>query len=125
MSELRRRYPAGAETQPDGSTHFRVWAPEPRQIALRLESGGSGGRARDIDLEKEDDGYYSALVDDAPAGTRYRYVLDGDPLADPASRYQPDGPFGPSEVVDSSRFQWQHSPGRGVQLAGQVLYELH
>ena len=123
MSEIRRRYPAGAETQPDGSTHFRVWAPEPRQIALRIER--NGGDARDVELEQEDDGYHSVLVEHAPAGARYRYVLDGDAMADPASRYQPDGPFGPSEVVDPAQFQWQYSPGRGVQPAGQVLYELH
>ena len=123
MSDLQRRYAAGAETQPDGSTHFRVWAPQPRQIALRIEGGG--GSARDVALEKEADGYYSALVEDAPPGTRYRYVLDGDALPDPASRYQPDGPFGPSEVVNPTQFQWRHSPGRGVQLAGQVISELH
>ena len=46
MSEIRRRYPAGAEAQPDGSTHFRVWAPEPRQIALRIEDGDNDARRR-------------------------------------------------------------------------------
>ena len=73
----------------------------------------------------EADGYYSLLVADAGAGTRYRYVLDGDALADPASRYQPEGPFGPSEVIDPERFHWEHSLARGVELAGQVIYELH
>src|SRR5262245_25700676 len=107
MSDIPRRYAAGAETQPDGSTHFRVWAPEPRQITLRVE----GGRAtHDVTLEQEADGYHSALVEGAGPGTRYRYVLDGDALPDPASRYQPDGPFGPSEVVDPAAFQWQHPP---------------
>src|SRR4029453_11815590 len=123
MSELRRRYPAGAEIQPDGSTHFRVWAPEPRQISLRIERPDD--RPRDIALDQETDGYSSALGADADAGTRYRYVLDGDPLADPASRYQPDGPFGPSEVVDPTRFSWEHASPSGVELAGQVLYEMH
>ena len=74
----------GAEAQPDGSTHFRVWAPEPRQVALRIEDGDN---TRDVALDQEADGYYSLLVADAGAGTRYRYVLDGDALADPASRY--------------------------------------
>jgi maltooligosyltrehalose trehalohydrolase len=123
MSEVRRRYPAGAESQPDGSTHFRVWAPEPRHITLRIERPGD--KPRDIALEREADGYYSALVANAVAGTRYRYVLDGDALADPASRFQPDGPFGPSEVIDASQFSWKQSSPRGVELAGQVLYELH
>jgi maltooligosyltrehalose trehalohydrolase len=123
MSEARRRYPAGAELQPDGSTHFRVWAPEPRQIALRIER--SDDKPRDIALQRETEGYYSALVADTAAGTRYRYVLDGDALADPASRFQPDGPFGPSEVVDPTRFSWKQPIPSGVELEGQVLYEMH
>jgi maltooligosyltrehalose trehalohydrolase len=123
MSEVRRRYPAGAEVQPDGSTHFRVWAPEPRQIALRIERPDD--TPRDIALEREADGYYSALVAEAIAGTRYRYVLDGDALPDPASRFQPDGPFGPSEVVDPTRYSWSQPSPRSIQLAGQVLYEMH
>ena len=123
MSEIRRRYPVGAEAQPDGSTHFRVWAPEPRQITLRIE--GDGGGPHDIRLEKEADGYYSVLLEEARPGTRYRYVLDGDALPDPASRYQPDGPFGASEVIDPAQFTWRYSREDGVTLAGQVLYELH
>jgi maltooligosyltrehalose trehalohydrolase len=84
------------------------------------------GAVRDLALEQESDGYYAAQVDEASAGTRYFYVLDGDPLPDPASRFQPDGPFGPSEVVDPARFAWdQATSSRGVSLAGQVLYEMH
>jgi len=124
MSDLRRRYPVGAETQPDGSTHFRVWAPEPRQIALRVIA--PDGASRDLALEEESDGYYAAHVDGAGEGTRYFYVLDGDPLPDPASRFQPDGPFGPSEVVNPTRFSWDQATSfPGVKLAGQVLYEMH
>jgi maltooligosyltrehalose trehalohydrolase len=52
-------------------------------------------------------------------------VLDGDLFPDPASRFQPDGPFGPSEVVDPTRFSWEQPSPPGVELAGQVLYEMH
>ncbi len=121
MSGIQRRYAAGAEAQPDGSTHFRVWAPEPRQVSLRIE----GSRPREIPLDKEEGGYYSVQVGEAGEGTRYRYVLDGDALPDPASRSQPDGPFGPSEVVDPSSFHWQNASPRSLQLAGQVLTEIH
>ena len=120
MSGIQRRYAAGAEVQPGGSTHFRVWAPQPRQISLRIEDG----RTRDIPLDKEDDGYYSALVEGASDGTRYRYVLDGDALPDPASRYQPEGPFGPSQVVDPSAYRWEHKT-HGVELGGQIISEIH
>src|SRR5919201_1128458 len=111
MSDVRRRYPAGAETQPDGSTHFRVWAPEPRQIILRIDRGDHVSH-RDIPLDPEADGYHSALVADVGPGVRYRFVLDGDPLSDPASRFQPEGPFGPSEVVDPTAFRWEHPSPR-------------
>ncbi len=106
MSEICRRLPVGAEAQPDGSTHFRVWAPDPRTVSLKLECGAL---SRTIRLEREEHGYYSALVEGAGAGTRYRYLLDDEPLADPASRYQPDGPFGPSEVVDPAAFGWRQT----------------
>ena len=125
MSGLRRRYAAGAEIQPDGSVHFRVWAPQPRQVALRIEEDT---RHRDIPLEQEEqgDGYYSVCLADIGAGTRYRFVLDdGEALPDPASRYQPDGPFGPSQVVNPASFRWEHASPKGVELAGQVMYELH
>src|SRR4051812_32052734 len=113
MTDIRRRYAMGAEVQPDGSTHFRVWAPDARDITLRIEEGSGG--ARDVALEQEEDGYRSALVEKAGAGTRYRYVIDGEALADPGSRWQPEGPFGPSEVVDHSTYRWEHSP-KGVEL---------
>jgi hypothetical protein len=76
-------------------------------------------------LDKEDDGYYSALVGGAGPGTLYRFVIDGDSLPDPASRFQPEGPFGPSEVIDPSVFRWQYASPKGVELAGQVLSEIH
>jgi maltooligosyltrehalose trehalohydrolase len=85
----------------------------------------SDGAPRDLALEEQSDGYYAARVDDAGGGTRYLYVVDGDPMPDPASRFQPDGPFGPSEVIDPARFRWEQSSFPGVTLVGQVLYEMH
>ena len=46
-----------------------------------------------------------------PAGDRYRYLLDGTELADPASRAQPDGVHGPSEVVDLAAARWADAAG--------------
>jgi len=41
------------------------------------------------------------------AGGRYAFLLDDDshPYPDPASRFQPGGPHGPSEVVDAATFR--------------------
>jgi maltooligosyltrehalose trehalohydrolase len=113
----------GPEVQPDGSTHFRVWAPKPREIRLVIHR--ENGPDIEIPLEREDDGYCSAVVPDSGGGTRYRYRLDGKLFPDPASRYQPEGTFGPSEVVDPSRYAWGDHAWRGLTLEGQVMYELH
>jgi maltooligosyltrehalose trehalohydrolase len=117
--EHQRRFPIGAEPGPDG-THFRVWAPRRRAVDVALEGGGTRPLAR------EAGGYFAGRVADACAGTRYRFRLDGgDRFPDPASRFQPDGPHGPSEVVDPAAFRWTDAGWRGVSARGQVLYEMH
>ncbi len=116
-----RRFPIGAEVRPDG-THFRVWAPAPRNIELVLEGDHSGDR---VALEKEADGYYSAFASGVGAGTRYKYRLDGALYPDPASRFQPEGPAGPSQVVDPGRYRWSSGQTRGIEMHGQIMYELH
>jgi maltooligosyltrehalose trehalohydrolase len=80
-----------------------------------------------VTLEPEGDGYFSGLVAEAGAGTLYRYRLDDEPelYADPASRFQPEGPHGPSQVIDPDAFQWHDHHWSGVPLEGQVLYEMH
>jgi len=119
---VKRRLPFGAEVLPGSGVHFRVWAPRRRRVEVVLEDGGAG-RA----LEPEAHGWHAGTVDEAAAGTRYRYRLDGDdPLVpDPASRFQPDGPHGPSEVIDPSSFAWTDAAWPGLTRRGQVVYELH
>jgi maltooligosyltrehalose trehalohydrolase len=69
---------------------------------------------------------FSALVPEARVGDRYRYLLDGKgPFPDPASRFQPDGVHGPSEVVDATLFKWTDSNWTGISLDELVIYELH
>ena len=102
--------------------HFRVWAPATESVSLVIERNG---QSRDVPLDSESDGYRAAFVEEAAPGTRYRYRLDGDLLPDPASRYQPEGPFGASEVVDPGRYSWTSVRSAGVSMRGQVIYEMH
>jgi maltooligosyltrehalose trehalohydrolase len=70
-------------------------------------------------------GYFHAFVEDIAAGALYRYRLnDEKERPDPASRSQPQGVHGPSQIVDS-RFSWNDSDWRGLPLEKYVLYELH
>ena len=122
MSSVTRRYPVGAEPQPEGGVHFRVWAPDAGSLSLVLERDG---QQRDVPLARQEHGYYAVLAADADAGTRYWYRVDGGLLPDPASRWQPDGPFAASEVVDPKRFAWTVPESPGLSIRGQVVYEMH
>jgi maltooligosyltrehalose trehalohydrolase len=83
------------------------------------------GRER-YSLSHEDGGYFSGSIV-ASAGDRYRLMLGDDEklYPDPASRFQPEGPHGPSEIVDPAAFPWTDSGWKGASREGHVVYELH
>jgi len=120
-AEPVRRLPVGAEPQPDGGVHFRVWAPRCREVAVEIEG------AEPAALQAETDGYFALWSQSAQAGMRYRFRLDRGKVAlpDPASRFQPDGPHGPSEIVDPESFAWTDGAWRGVAREHLVIYEMH
>lgn len=112
----------GATSEP-GGVRFRVWAPERHEVELRVETAG---REATHALRKDADGFFGALVAGLGPGDLYRFRLDGEgPFPDPASRFQPHGVHGPSEVVDPSTFAWSDAGWRGVPLEALVTYELH
>jgi len=117
----------GAEIEKAGGVHFRVWAPKHQRVEVVLEAGPGAPAA--IALQAEGQGYFTGSVAHVRAGTRYRYKLgthESELFPDPASRYQPEGPHGPSEVVDPSSFCWTDRDWAGLAgIEGQVLYELH
>jgi maltooligosyltrehalose trehalohydrolase len=101
---------------------FRVWAPFPNQLFLRLTAAGSVEQEVPMQRDGED------FVATAPAsiGDRYTYVFpDGSAIPDPVSRSLPDGVQGPTEIVDPNAFQWTDSAWRGRELRDYVIYELH
>jgi maltooligosyltrehalose trehalohydrolase len=123
-SDRQRRLPVGAEVCPEG-VDFRVWAPRRKRVEVVIESASSNPETA-YELSAETEGYFSGLVTSAAAGALYRFRLDGgDSFPDPASRFQPDGPHGPSQVIDPASFLWTDGGWAGCDIAGQVMYELH
>jgi len=78
-----------------------------------------------FELQAEGGGYFSAHVSGAQAGMLYKFKLNGGSFPDPASRFQPEGPHGPSQIVDPRHFKWTDHDWRGVHCDGQIIYELH
>ncbi|HEY1514319.1 MAG TPA: alpha-amylase family glycosyl hydrolase, partial [Gaiellaceae bacterium] len=108
------RRPCGALPFDDG-VEFRVWAPRPSRVAVRVHD-------REHPLERVDDGIWAAEVFADP-GDDYLFAPDGELLPDPWSRSQPNGLRGPSRIVDTSEFSI--APGPRLTIEELVLYELH
>ena len=109
--------PFGARPGADGTTEFRVWAPRAESLALRV-----GGRA--VGLADAGHGVREATIE-AAGGDDYAFVVDGNELPDPCTRWQPGGLRGASRVLDPASFEWSDDGFRPAPLADQVLYELH
>jgi maltooligosyltrehalose trehalohydrolase len=116
-----RRMPIGAEPQAGGGVHFRVWAPRCREVAVEVE-----GLDPTV-MEAEPQGYFSCRVQSAWVGMRYRFRLDrsNPALPDPASRFQPAGPHGPSKIVAADGFAWNDRSWSGIPRDRLVIYEMH
>jgi maltooligosyltrehalose trehalohydrolase len=122
VSDSGWRPSLGAWPVGDG-VEFRVWAPEKTCVELILEGPD---RRESRALEGQAEGYWTARVPGLGAGARYRYRLDDEgPFPDPASRSQPEGVHGPSQVVDPGAFEWTDGAWRGPVLDDLVVYELH
>ncbi len=122
-----RRYPIGAEPTGHGQTHFRLWAPKGKRVDVVLEDSAEPEATRTFHpLKREANGYFSGIAP-VDTGGRYRFRVDGAKNfhPDPASRSQPEGPHRSSVVVDSSAFRWSDASWPGIEMPGQVLYEMH
>ncbi len=117
---MKRRHelPFGAELVADG-VRFRLWAPKAKAVALRVEGQG------DLEMARAPGGWFERVVPSAGPGSRYHFIVDGQAVPDPASRFQPADVHGPSEVIDPTAYDWRDEAWRGRPFEELVLYELH
>lgn len=107
----------GAAPARDGVT-FRLWAPAAKRVEVILEEPHN--------MQRLDDGWFAATLAAATPGSHYRFLIDGEmQVPDPASRYQPDGVFGPSEVIDHGSYRWRATEWRGRPWEEAVVLEAH
>jgi maltooligosyltrehalose trehalohydrolase len=107
----------GARLTAEGAS-FRLWAPAARRVDLLVETPHP--------LERGSDGWFAADVAGVKAGDHYRFRIDNEiDIPDPASAFQPDDVFGPSELIDHSAYRWCASDWRGRPWHETVLLEAH
>jgi maltooligosyltrehalose trehalohydrolase len=112
----------GAHYLGAGKCRFIVWAPELKDVTVRIVSPAE----RLIAMTRDEWGYFQAEVENVLPGTQYFYRLGPDhEYPDPASQYQPLGVHGPSELVDHETFQWEDDSWKGINLSDLIAYELH
>jgi maltooligosyltrehalose trehalohydrolase len=111
----------GANRLADGRWEFLLWAANARTVSLHLLHSGEL-----LTMTPLSRGYFRRTVENLEPGTRYLFQLDGArELPDPASRFQPEGVHGPSEVVDLNQFQWTDQNWQGRTLERSIFYEIH
>ena len=98
---------------------FRVWAPNAKQVEIKIGSDLLG-------MTAGEDGWWLVEIPGDGAGVDYAFVLDrDDPLPDPRSPWQPNGIHGASRTVDHAAFQWTDQHWRPPPLSSTIFYELH
>ena len=111
----------GADYLGGGRCCFTVWAPFTDKVEVRLVSP----RESILELERDEQGYHQGIVESVEPGNLYLYRLsDGKECPDPASRFQPQGVHGPSQIVNPD-FSWNDHSWIGLPLRDYIIYELH
>jgi len=125
MTAISRKYEVGAEVLSEGGVNFRVWAPGKQHLAVVLWD--KLGQPAEYPMQPQAGGYFAGTIAEASANDLYQFrVNDGKAtFPDPASRFQPHVPAGPSQIIDASQFPWSDGGWKGVRREGQVIYELH
>src|SRR5690554_1834785 len=118
-AEVTTKYPRlGALPDADG-TMFRVWSPLAQSLDVVI-------RGKSHRMSPTERGYLEIHVPKAGDGDLYRIRLNGDhEFPDPASRYQPQGVHGPSEIVDPAGYSWRDDAWMKIPRDDLVFYELH
>ena len=102
--------------------NFSVWAPRAKSVSVVVDA-----ESYKMEPDGSSRGWWSASVESARNGSRYAFLVEGDPLRlpDPRSPAQPDGVHAASQVYDHSLFPWSDASWQAPPLPSAIVYELH
>jgi len=111
----------GARLTCDGAS-FRLWAPAAKRVELLLDEP----QRKSQSMAHGADGWFSIDVTGMRAGARYKFRIDDEiDVPDPASSFQPEDVFGPSELIDHASHVWRATDWRGRPWQDTVFIETH
>lgn len=120
------RLGASIPDQAGDRVEFCLYAHRWPQVSLLLESGG---RTREMAMERAGENLYRAAVEGRGLELRYKFMLKGreggGAFPDPYSHYQPEGVQGFSQVVNHHAYCWKDRDWEGPEWERAILYELH
>ncbi|MCG3110078.1 Malto-oligosyltrehalose trehalohydrolase [Metallosphaera sp. J1] len=105
----------GPLIEEDG-VNFSLWAPYCSRASLKLGQ-------EIIPMDRDEMGYFRVKAEAKP-GDKYKFVTDRGEIPDPASRFQPDGVHGYSQLV-SPLFPWEDQEWKGLRKEDLIIYEIH
>lgn len=112
----------GATALDASTVRFQVWAPTARSVKVKFFTP----ELETLSLKSGKSGYWDGTVSGAMPNATYKYIIDDtQEWPDPASRYQPEGVHGPSQIVDPKAFTWTDQHWKGLPLPEYIIYELH
>ena len=107
----------GADYLGENRCEFIVWGPLLSSLSLQIVSPANFI----VPMVKDEQGYWKAVVDNVSPGTLYFYKLGNCDRPDPASTFQPQGVFGPSQVLDHNTFQWKDESWKVMLLERMII----
>ena len=111
----------GASILNTGQIKFQLPAPSAKTVDLLIH-----GNTKQLPLTRCSQEVFELITDLADIDTKYQYLIDGTiRVPDPASRYQPEGVHGPSQIIDPKGFEWTDSAWKGRGWQEAIIYELH
>jgi maltooligosyltrehalose trehalohydrolase len=123
LDGLNQTLDIGASLMSEEEVLFKVWAPLVEKVSVEITSQK---KTRIIRLDRDELGYFEGIGQAVYDGDCYFYVLENESrYPDPASRFQPSGVHGPSQIIDPLDYSWGDKKWEGLPLKDFIIYELH
>ncbi len=114
--------PFGTNLLDNGNVLFQIQSLTATSVDLVIE----GDTSKKIPLNRISPESFELVTSLANIGSKYQFIINTEHMVpDPASRWQPHGVHGPSQVIDPASYQWQDSNWTGRPWAEAIIYELH